>query len=239
MSRELERLRTPVADNIIDTFLRDVIGSKSDATAVGVVTTTDTLVAYTKQIVGDVISILENTGTAGVVLGADAITAAKIADAAFSNEHFDPDASRKLILGTVIDKSAATLPQTTSVALFEITGGKILITSIVGEVTVVIQNQANATKLTSVPDTGTAADMCGTLDISAHEVGSLYGITGTPADNMVTGNAGLTIGMSNKGIVVNSGTINLNCAANNTGEIKWTMHYVPIDSSATVDMVLT
>jgi len=52
MSKELERLRTPAADNIIDIFFRDVIGSKSDAAADGAVTTTDTLVAYIKQIVG-------------------------------------------------------------------------------------------------------------------------------------------------------------------------------------------
>ena len=52
MSRELERLRTPVADNTIDTFLRDVIGSKSDIAATGDVTTTDTLVAYIKQLLG-------------------------------------------------------------------------------------------------------------------------------------------------------------------------------------------
>ena len=35
--------------------------------------------------------ILADTGTAGVVLAADAITAAKIADDAFSNEHFNAD----------------------------------------------------------------------------------------------------------------------------------------------------
>ena len=52
MSRELERLRTPATDNTLDIFFRDVIGSKSDAAAAGEVTTTDTLVAYIKQVVG-------------------------------------------------------------------------------------------------------------------------------------------------------------------------------------------
>lgn len=37
-------------------------------------------------------AILDDTGTSGVVLGADAITAAKIADDAFSSEHFATDA---------------------------------------------------------------------------------------------------------------------------------------------------
>jgi len=51
MGKEIERLRTPDADNAIDIFMRDVVGSKSDAAAAGDVTTTDTLVAYIKQLV--------------------------------------------------------------------------------------------------------------------------------------------------------------------------------------------
>ena len=233
MSRELERLRTPAADNDLDIFFRDVIGSKSDASAAGEVTTTDTLVAYIKQIVGNVIDILADIGTSGVVLEADAITSAKIADDAYSDEHFDVDSSMKLILGEVVNKAATTLPQGTATAQFTVAGGRVLITSIVGEVTVIIAG-ANATKLTATPTTGSAVDMCVALDIDADEVGCLYGITGTPGDTLVGTDAGLTIGMSNNGIVVNAGTIDLDCAGNATGETKWTLHYVPIDIGATV-----
>ena len=193
MSRELERLRTPDADNLINIFFRDVIGSKSDAAAAGAVTTTDTLVGYIKQLI--------NGGGS---------------------------------LGIAVDKAATTLPETAAVAQFTIAGGRVLVTSIVGEVTTVIETQANETKLTANPTTGTSVDMCAVLDISADEVGCLYGITGTPADALVGTNAGLTVGMSNKGIVVNIGTIDLACGATNTGETKWTLHYLPIDAGATV-----
>ena len=192
MSKELERLRTPTADNTIDIFLRDVVGSKSDAVAVGAVTATDTLMAYIKQLV-------ENGG-----------------------------------LGIAVDKAATTLPQGAAVPQFTIAGGRVLVTSIIGEVTVVIETQANVTKLVANPTVGTSVDMCATLDITADEVGCLYGITGTPGDDLVGTNAGLTISMSNKGIVVNAGTIDLNCGASNTGATKWTLHYVPIDVGATV-----
>jgi len=181
----------------------------------------------------DVAAILADTGTDGVVLDADSITAAKIGDDAYSEEHFDVDSSMKFILGEVVDKAATTLPQTTATAQFTVAGGRVLVTSIVGEVTVVIETQANNTKLVANPTTGTSVDMCAVLDITAGEAGCLYGITGTPADALVGTNAGLTIGMAS-GIVINAGTIDLDCAASNTGETKWTLHYIPIDVGATV-----
>lgn len=48
----------------------------------------------------DVAAILDDTGTSGVVLGADAITAAKIADDAFSAEHFADDAIAAAAIAT-------------------------------------------------------------------------------------------------------------------------------------------
>jgi hypothetical protein len=35
-------------------------------------------------------------------------------------------------------------------------------------------------------------------------------------------------------VFVTAGTIDLNCAATNTGAVKWTIEYEPIDSGATV-----
>ena len=60
----------------------------------------------------------------------------------------------RAVLGIKVDKAAAALPQTTAAAIFNVTGGKCLITSIVGEVGTIIQNQANNTKLTANPTTG-------------------------------------------------------------------------------------
>jgi len=222
------------ADAVTNVVMSDVVGNKTDAAAAGAVSTTESLMAYSKQLVGDIISVLADTGTDGVVIAADGITAAKIGDDAISEEHFDVDASMKMILGEVVNKTATTLPQTTATAQFTVAGGRVLVTSIVGEVTVIIQAQLNNAKLVANPTTGTSVDMCAALDITGDEVGCLYGITGTPADALVGTNAGLTPGMGIKGVVVNSGTIDLDCSANNTGETKWTLHYIPIDVGATV-----
>jgi len=52
MGRFIDRLRRPSADNIANSFMNQVIGNKADASAAGAVSTTETLMAYVKQLVG-------------------------------------------------------------------------------------------------------------------------------------------------------------------------------------------
>jgi len=140
---------------------------------------------------------------------------------------------RDIGFGVRVDKATAALPQTTTGTLFTVSGGRIILTSIVGEVTTIIQTQANATKLIATPTTGTAVDMCATLDITADEVGCLYGITGLQTDALIGLNAGLTR-LPSQLQVIPIGTIKLSCAASNTGSVKWSMTYIPLDVGASV-----
>lgn len=140
-------------------------------------------------------------------------------------------AVRDVGLGLRVDRATAALPQTTAAAIFNIVGGRVKITNILGEVTTVIQTQANNTKLIANPTVATSVDMCAVLDISADEAGCLYGITGLPSDALVGTNAGLAPAMS-RGQVLNVGTIDLSCAASNTGSVKWQICYVPLDNGA-------
>jgi hypothetical protein len=140
------------------------------------------------------------------------------------------------ILGVAVNRATDTLPQTADEALFTVAGGRVAITSIVGEVTTVIQTQANATKLKFNPDaTGADSDLCGTLDITADAVGTLYSITGTPATAMQDS---LLFLPPNKGLagplVLSEGALEIDCAASNTGSVAWTVTYVPLDDGASV-----
>jgi len=143
-------------------------------------------------------------------------------------------ALRKLNLGVKVERATATLPQTAQAALFNVKTGRVAVTAIIGEVTVVIQTQANNTKLVANPTTGTDVDLCAVLSISAKEVGCLFGITGLFSDAMVGANAGATVIPKNP-VVVPVGSIDLNCAASNTGSVKWTVFYIPIDDGAYVE----
>ncbi len=146
------------------------------------------------------------------------------------------DQLRSLLCGVKVQRATAALPPTTAGALFTITGGKVLITSLVGEVTTVIQTQADNTKLTFDPtDAGATQDLCAVLDITADAVGTLYSITGTPATAMQDA---LNFLPSNKvpaqPIVLKPGSILLDCAASNTGSVKWDLTYIPLDNGASV-----
>jgi hypothetical protein len=149
------------------------------------------------------------------------------------NERLLGIAARRLMVGLRVERATADLPQTTAAAIFTVSGGRVCITNIVGEVTTAIQNQANNTKLTANPDTGTSVDICAALSIANDEVGTLYGITGTAADAMIGVNAGAVPAMA-KGVIVNTGTIDLDCAASNTGKVKWVITYYPIDDGAAI-----
>ena len=135
-------------------------------------------------------------------------------------------------LGYKVTRVTSNLPQSTAVALFNVSG-KVLVNLIVGEVTTIIQTQSNDTNLQSNPATGTTNDMCAALNISAKEVGTLFSITGVAGDAMVAGSSGAVRGQTVP-VIVAKGAIELYCAASNSGKAKWTCFYIPIDDGAVV-----
>jgi len=148
--------------------------------------------------------------------------------------HIEGQQLTRLLLGTRVDRATATLPQTAAGALFTIAGGTVAITAIVGEVTTIMQTQANNTKLTGNPTVGTAADICAVLDTTADEVGAIYGITGLFSEAMVSNVAGATV-LPRNPVVLNIGTLDLDCAASNTGSVKWSIWYVPLEVGAYIE----
>jgi hypothetical protein len=142
---------------------------------------------------------------------------------------------RLLALGRKVDRATSNIAQTGDLTLFNVTGGRVIITSIVGTVSTIIQAQANAIKLKSVPTTGTAKDISGTLDINAFEVGALVSLDGTALSTALSGtNAGAALAPARAGILVPIGAIKMNAAASNTGQMSWSITYVPYDDAATV-----
>lgn len=138
----------------------------------------------------------------------------------------------------ILERPTAALPQTADEALFTITGGKIRVLGIYGEVTTVIQTQANNTKLKHNPSgVGSDVDLCAVLDISADAVRTVYSIVGVLATAMKSTTLGVVAPADNipyPGIVLDPGDIELDCAAGNTGSVKWTLEYEVVDPGANV-----
>jgi hypothetical protein len=137
--------------------------------------------------------------------------------------------------GIKVSRPTANLPQTTAHALFTITGGRVFVPLILGEVTTIIQTQANNTKLTYDPvDAGATQDLCAVLSITAHAVGQIFSITGLATDAM---RASLNYGrggLITQPLILKAGNILLDCAASNTGQVKWDIWYLPLDDGAVV-----
>jgi hypothetical protein len=132
----------------------------------------------------------------------------------------------------VIERAAATLPQSTTGALFGVSGA-VEIVQIVGVVTTAIQNQANNTKIVFDPATGTNTDLCAVTSIANLAVDTVLNITGTFANALVTAANGAVVSQATA-ITVYNGDILLSCAASNTGAIKWRLAYRPLEPNAYV-----
>ena len=138
-------------------------------------------------------------------------------------------------LGFRVDRATENLPQTGEGSLFTITIGRVLVNMLMGEVTTVIETQANATKLLLNPTAaGADQDLCATLDITADPVGEIYTPSGGVGDalrsDLLIG-AGTLIGVP---FILSEGDIRLSCAASNTGQVQWSIWYLPLDRGAVI-----
>lgn len=139
----------------------------------------------------------------------------------------EADAFTKGVLGVTVSKSTGTLAATT-VPLFTISGGLVMVTSLQGRVTTAI-TVANSYKLQHNPTLGTTVDLCAATDIGTTDtvVGEILVVGGIKA-------TGLTVGAFPRivpGQVMDTGQIE-SVSAGTDGVILWVVTYIPIDSGA-------
>jgi len=135
--------------------------------------------------------------------------------------------------GLRVDKGATAITGISTKDLFTVSGGNCLVIGLIGEVTTIIQNQANNTKFISTPTTGTAVDMCTVVDIANLEAGGFLSIPGAVGSAAAVTNAGAA-NFATTGIVVAPGTIGINTAASNTGAFKFSIWYIPLEDGASI-----
>ena len=184
----------------------------------------------------EVAAILADTGTDGVVIAADGVTAAKIADNAFATEHFALSAGEKTTDGIIVTRATAALPQSTAADIFTVTG-LCLVKRIVGYVTVAVGAFANATKI-KVNSTGVGAttDISSTVELNAAVADTRLEITGTFANAMVATIDLPLAKVQAAEIVVPPGSIMVDCAGSDGGggRVRWSVTYVPMESGAQI-----
>lgn len=142
---------------------------------------------------------------------------------------------RQMVLGATVQRAAALLPQTAQAAIFNVVGGKVLVTSLVGEVVVATPATVNTLKVTGNPTAGTDVDWTSATSTASKEAGSVITLAATAGGALVVANAGGGNAVAPTGYVAQIGTLDLVTSGSAaTGTIKWTLTYVPIDDGAYV-----
>ena len=144
---------------------------------------------------------------------------------------------RRNLYGEKVDRTAAVLPATTTGHLFQVTGGKVVVTGLVGEVTTVCDSTATTVKITSTPTTGTAVDLTSTTAVTSKEVGALITLPLTLGGALNVQNAGAGEMPGAVQFVVPIGYIDCITSATNAGAVKWSVTYVPLDEGASIAAV--
>jgi hypothetical protein len=144
----------------------------------------------------------------------------------------------------LVSGTAKTIPATTSQNLFTVSGGRILLTSFVGQVTTVIGATATTLSVGVTPSGGSlqAAAIATATAINGSAVGTLVSVamTSSGATGLVVGSAPGVLPINGASIddqtamLITAGNINVSTSATTTGAITWSMSYLPYDSAATV-----
>jgi hypothetical protein len=131
-----------------------------------------------------------------------------------------------------VTRATDTLPATTTETLFTISGGRIILKALIGEVTTAIQAQACNLSVNIDSDAGAADVLASTLEINADAVGTYYSVEGDGTALIVAEGNGLTC--LGNGTVLGAGIVTLTTSATNTGSVKWDLYYQPLDPAAYV-----
>lgn len=128
---------------------------------------------------------------------------------------------------------AAALPADTTATIFTVTG-KCLVTSIVGEVTTGIQNQACNLKISNLVTTPSGTvDLCANGAIANAAVGTQLVLPAAFATALAVDTAGAAVLPIVQDIVL-AGTIILTTSATNTGAVKWLIRWIPLEPGAMI-----
>lgn len=166
------------------------------------------------------------------------------------------DQLRALLLGVRVARGATGLVQNDAVDLFTVSGGKVVLTSLIGVVSTAIANTASLTmQLQHTPSGGSAGDLCGATVIQNDSVGTIYSLVSGVATDLLSIQSVSTLKEADgtqvaasevptvtfaqllrNPIVVPAGTISALCSNHSpgSGAIVWSLTYIPYDNGAAV-----
>ena len=131
-------------------------------------------------------------------------------------------------LGIRLLRPATDLPQTDAAPIFNIVGGKVLMTLLIGHITTVLATVGNIS-FEENPTNGTMETISGVTAVGTYAQDNLIGITGVPAGTPVPAAGGGIPGMTTQGVVLRIGTLEQRLSLSDTGQIEYTVFYIPLE----------
>ena len=137
------------------------------------------------------------------------------------------------ILGHKVEKSSIIIAGATTKPMFTVSSGRVCITALVGEVaTTAIGANASNLSVNSDPTVGLTGVLGAAVAMASAAVGTTFSITGNPGAAMIK-NTGVALTCTQP-CIVPAGAITLTTSGDNTGQMKWTLWYWPVDPDASV-----
>jgi len=140
----------------------------------------------------------------------------------------------KIGQGVRVQRVTYQLAVTAGLAMFSVAGGRILLTSIIGEITEIVNALCNVS-LQVNPTTGTTTVLCAPLNVNTYVVGDAVTITGVPTDAMIPAAGSSALPMMTLPVMIPIGDIEIvSSAAPGTGQIQFTLWYKTLDDAGYV-----
>lgn len=134
------------------------------------------------------------------------------------------------IYGRKVERATATLPATGTQTIYNITGGRVLLTTLVGEATVATGATTNTITVNLVGSVnGLTVALATASDFTSRSVGTEFAFSALASAATV----GAAFNQNNETILT-PGAIQIVTSATNTGSVKWTLMFIPLDDGATV-----
>ena len=134
-------------------------------------------------------------------------------------------------LWRITPRAASLQPQSTSTAYFNVTGGRVIVVNIIGEVTVVM-GVGNLNWLSN-PTTHATLAMCSAVACTGDLVGQLYSLPSAVGGALNVDTTVCELGYL--GMICHIGDLELNASASVVGETKWDCIWLPFDEGAAVN----
>jgi len=142
--------------------------------------------------------------------------------------------ARLNVSGLQVVRAAALQPQTATAAIFNVVGGRVIITSFVGDVAVATPATTNTLAINGTPTSGTAVIWASATSTASKEVGTQLTLPGTVGGALGVATAGGGA-LPDTLYLANTGTITLTTTGSAaTGTIRWVLTYVSLDDGAYV-----